>query len=240
MTAKEIEVRLDDSAKSNCQVDPELPALFFCRDLIGYGWCFRKGDHLNIGLGRLVPQGLAEHLAQFHTILVSREIIPPATPTHYHGHAYLLRSVSDRDPVADGVLLVGDAAGLAYPESGEGIRPAIESALLAAQIVTTTAGGRDGRDDLEPYCRVLESRFGPSGERQPGFTGKPSWLHAGIGGFLLGIPWFARRVVMENWFLHAHQRPLQSRHGARRGVWRLYAPPTSPPGRSDRPRESHP
>ncbi len=160
MTAKEIEVRLDDSAKSDCQVDPELPALYFCRDLLGYGWCFRKGDHLNIGLGRLVPQDLAEHLAQFHTMLVSREIIPPATPTHYHGHAYLLRSVSDRDPVADGVLLVGDAAGLAYPESGEGIRPAIESALLAAQIVTT-AGGRYGRDDLEPYRRALEFAVWP-------------------------------------------------------------------------------
>ena len=30
------------------------------------------------------------------------------------------------------MLLIGDAAGLAYPESGEGIRPAIESGRLAA------------------------------------------------------------------------------------------------------------
>jgi flavin-dependent dehydrogenase len=29
------------------------------------------------------------------------------------------------------VLLIGDAAGLAYPESGEGIRPAVESGLIA-------------------------------------------------------------------------------------------------------------
>ena len=30
---------------------------------------------------------------------------------------------------------VGDAAGLAYPQSGEGIRPAVESGLMAATVV---------------------------------------------------------------------------------------------------------
>lgn len=34
----------------------EMPELYFCNDMQGYGWCFRKGDYLNIGLGRLDPR----------------------------------------------------------------------------------------------------------------------------------------------------------------------------------------
>ncbi|MEJ0047557.1 MAG: hypothetical protein WDN04_16615 [Rhodospirillales bacterium] len=37
-------------------------------------------------------------------------------------------------------MLVGDALGLAYARSGEGIRPAVESALLAAEIVAAANG----------------------------------------------------------------------------------------------------
>ena len=37
-------------------VAPELAKRFtvICPDLRGYGWCFRKGEYLNVGLGRLV------------------------------------------------------------------------------------------------------------------------------------------------------------------------------------------
>src|SRR3569833_1101145 len=39
-----------------CPVAPKYcattPELYFCADLQGYGWIFRKGDYLNIGLGR--------------------------------------------------------------------------------------------------------------------------------------------------------------------------------------------
>ena len=42
--------------------------------------------------------------------------------------------------VGDGVMLVGDAAGLAYPQSGEGIRPAVESGLLAASAIVGAGG----------------------------------------------------------------------------------------------------
>ena len=30
----------------------DTPELFFCRDLEGYGWCVRKDDFLNVGIGR--------------------------------------------------------------------------------------------------------------------------------------------------------------------------------------------
>ena len=57
---------------------------------------------------------------------------------------------------APGVLTIGDAAGLAYPESGEGIRPAIESGRLAAQILIE-AGGRQSLDDLQPYATAARA-----------------------------------------------------------------------------------
>jgi flavin-dependent dehydrogenase len=38
------------------------------------------------------------------------------------------------------VVLIGDAAGLAYAQSGEGIRPAIESGLLAAGAIVAAGG----------------------------------------------------------------------------------------------------
>ena len=60
-------------------------------------------------------------------------------------------------------LLVGDAAGLAYPKSGEGIRPAVESALLAARAV---AGGRLDEAARAGYERTVVERFGP--RRAPG------------------------------------------------------------------------
>jgi flavin-dependent dehydrogenase len=207
VTAQEIEFQLDEQQQTACRIEQEMPELFFCRDLLGYGWCFRKGDYLNIGLGRLVPCALAEHVTRFHEFLVSRRSVPPGIRARYRGHAYLVRCDSHREPLADGVLLVGDSAGLAYAESGEGIRPAIESALLVAQTVTA-ARGRYGRDDLEPYRLALESRFGPARRQSGPIASLPAGLKAWVGGFLLGLPWFARKVVMENWFLHSHDPHL--------------------------------
>ena len=51
-------------------------------------------------------------------------------PERFQGHAYQLYERAAPTLADDGVLLVGDAAGLAYPQSGEGIRPAVESAII--------------------------------------------------------------------------------------------------------------
>ena len=56
-------------------------------------------------------------------------------------------------------MLAGDAAGLAYPQSGEGILPPIQSGLMAAS-TSVEAKGRYSRDRLEPYARQVQRRFG--------------------------------------------------------------------------------
>ena len=52
VAAREVELPIDQCA---CEVAAERPELYFCPDLAGYGWCFRKGDYVNVGLGRLAP-----------------------------------------------------------------------------------------------------------------------------------------------------------------------------------------
>ena len=86
-------------------------------------------------------------------------MIPAGLPTRLHGHAYLLADSSPREPIGDGVLLIGDSAGLAEPHSGEGIRPAVESGILAARTIQK-ANGHYHRENLESYRHGLEARFG--------------------------------------------------------------------------------
>ena len=208
VAAKEIEFAMDPAQEKACTVQPDTPELFFCRDLKGYGWCFRKGGYLNIGLGREDRHRLSEHLEAFCDFLVRRGKIPAGIPERFHGHAYLLHGRGARRLFDDGVLLVGDAAGLAYPESGEGIRPAVESALLAA--ATLIEAGRDYRQKrLAPYQERLQARLGTAKRAE---NSQRAWqgLQRFIGGKLLSSAWFTRHVVLDRWFLHARQGALRA------------------------------
>lgn len=208
VAAKEVEFAMDATQEKTCGVRPETPELFFCRDLKGYGWCFRKGNYLNIGLGREDRHRLSEHLDAFCDFLKRRGKIPAGIPDRFHGHAYLLHGHGARELFDDGVLLIGDAAGLAYPESGEGIRPAVESALLAAE--TLIEAGRDYRQRrLAPYQQRLQARLGPAKSAE-----NVRWAGQGlqrfIGSKLLSSAWFTRHVVLDRWFLHARQGALRA------------------------------
>ena len=95
---------------------------------------------------------------------------------------------------------MGDAAGLACPQSGEGIRPAVESGLLAAATIVG-ARGCYTRDRLVPYEAQLLERF--VAPRIPPFLSRGSELGAKLIGRLLAMPWFARHVLLDRWFLRA-------------------------------------
>ncbi|MGA7750488.1 MAG: NAD(P)/FAD-dependent oxidoreductase [Gallionella sp.] len=206
IAAKEIEFEMNKLQGHECQVRGDTPELYFCRDLKGYGWCFRKGDFLNIGLGREDNHLLTEHLKHFCDFLKQRGRIPRDMPDHFHGHAYLLYGHSVRKQVDDGMLLTGDAAGLAYPQSGEGIRPAVESGLMAA--ATVMEAKRDyRRQQLLPYANRLVARFG---HEASSVSAGPAFLRNLLAEKLLGNKWFTRHVVLDRWFLHTHQAALQT------------------------------
>lgn len=198
VAAQEIEFRMTPDQASRCTVNAEVPYLVLCHDLRGYGWCFRKGDHLNVGLGRQDRHALTQHVRDFLATLVVSGIVPPDTPARWKGHAYLLRDLSPRAVIDDGLLLVGDAAGLASTHSGEGIRPAVESGLMAAASIVA-ARGRYGRQDLRGYQHRIDQRFPRSGGGR--LAAIPRGLLVPVVEGLMGTRWFTRRVLIEKWFL---------------------------------------
>lgn len=205
VVAQAAEFAMSREEELRCTVQPETPVLFFCRDMKGYGWLFRKGRFLNIGLGRMDSVGLARHTRDFCTFLKHQGDLPAGFTCSFQGHAYRLYGGEGmRGCVSDGALLIGDAAGLAHPLSGEGIFPAIESALLAADTIIA-AGGNHERSRLEPYASGLAGRYSAKGLLQ---SGSPlySGLFKYLGSRLISNSWFARHVVLDSWFLHANQK----------------------------------
>jgi 2-polyprenyl-6-methoxyphenol hydroxylase-like FAD-dependent oxidoreductase len=102
--------------------------------------------------------------------------------------------------MGEGVLLIGDAAGLAHPGSGEGIRPAVESALIAAQLIqeALTSGQMDS---LNLYPELMTSHFGTL-RRFGGSDWLPhSWL-SWMSRQLLKSRLFTQHVVLDQWFLN--------------------------------------
>jgi len=122
----------------------------------GYAWVFPKGDHVNVGVGGWQSEGprLRERL---HELCAAFEI-DEADVRDLRGHRLPMRGASRR-PVERRVLLVGDAAGLVDPLSGDGMYEAFVSGRLAAE---TTLELLDGRaSDLEPYADRFAATFAP-------------------------------------------------------------------------------
>ena len=110
----------------------------------GYGWVFPKGDHVNVGVGGWEREGprMRKHLSRF-----CREYgIPESSLENLRG--YRLPLLHARARLAKGrAALLGDAAGLVDPLSGDGIYEAFLSARLATEAIL---GG-----DLTAYDREL-------------------------------------------------------------------------------------
>ena len=200
VVAQEMEFKLSPEQARNSPLRGDTPELFFCRDLKGYGWCLRKEDYLNVGLGREDSAPLPGQLEEFCAWLRSRGMMPSQTPARFHGHAYRLWGTDSPVRVGDGMLLVGDAAGLARPQSGEGILPAVESGLLAAQIIGQAAGDCR-RAALAAYERRLQAGYGLS-PTLPVMGPRLAALQAALGRALLDSRWFSRHVLLNRWFLH--------------------------------------
>lgn len=209
IAAQEVEFEMTPQQQAACAIKPDTPELFFLPDLSGYAWAVRKQHVLNVGLGRQDNKNLGQHVEAFIESLKRSGKIAVDTPTRCKGHAYLLYGQTHRALLDERVLLIGDAAGLAYPQSGEGIRPAVESALLAAATILN-ARGDYSRARLEPYAQSIEQRFGL---RHPTTRFNiaallPVPLKQSLARAALGNRWFSRHVLMDRWFLHRQQAPL--------------------------------
>jgi len=174
------------------------PELLFCRDFEGYAWCVRKGRYLNVGIGRRESRHFSAHVNDFIARLEADGTLPRNARVRWKGHAYFASGVGPRPLVGDGVLIVGDAAGLAHPESGEGIHPAIESGWLAANALVAS-GGRCRMEDLSGYADAVTRRHPPV--TRP--LAPVRAASAAIGRLLLGSSLFTRHVLLNRWFLRS-------------------------------------
>ena len=104
----------------------------------GFAWAFPKkqGQTINVGIGGYLnfikkqPSSLKELLQRF----VKANNLSDKIQT-IHGALVPFGGTTDRFG-EDNILLVGDAAGLASPLTGEGIPYALESGIIAAESVT--------------------------------------------------------------------------------------------------------
>lgn len=215
--ARENEHRMSEDEARACALQGEVPELHFSRDLKGYGWCFRKGSYLNYGLGHEDSANLPRRTNSFFELYRASGRIPATIPARFHGHAYLLYGSGERPFVSDRALLVGDAAGLAYPQSGEGIRTAVESGLLAGRAINVArrAGGPNpySADGLAPYASEIRRRFGSPHGANYWLKRLPQSVLPGIAGRLLTTRWFAREILIGRWFLAHHEDAAVERGG---------------------------
>jgi geranylgeranyl reductase family protein len=122
----------------------------------GYAWVFPKGDHVNVGVGGWGAIGprAREHLR----VLCERHGIDPVDVTDVRGHRLPMRRPGTR--LAHGnALVVGDAAGLVDPVSGDGLYEAFVSARLAADAITDVLEER--AQSLEAYDDAVRRALDP-------------------------------------------------------------------------------
>jgi geranylgeranyl reductase family protein len=122
----------------------------------GYGWVFPKGDHVNVGVGG--DQSEAPRLREHLRRLCATHRIDFDAATDTRGYRLPMRRPEGR--LARGTTaLIGDAAGLLDPFSGDGMYEAFLSAqLVAAAALDVLAGRAEG---LEPYAEAVERRITP-------------------------------------------------------------------------------
>jgi geranylgeranyl reductase family protein len=98
----------------------------------GYGWVFAKGDHVNVGVGAWQSEGprIREHLAR----VCAAHGLDPSQLENLRGHRLPMRRGASRIASERG-LLVGDAAGLIDPVSGDGMYECFVSSKHAAEAI---------------------------------------------------------------------------------------------------------
>ena len=121
----------------------------------GYAWVFPKGNHVNVGVGGWESEGprLREHLDR----ACAAYGLPADRLESLRGYRLPMRRPGDA-AFSGRVLLVGDAAGLVDPLSGDGIYEALVSARLASETAVEVLGGKAAAIDV--YGARLDAALG--------------------------------------------------------------------------------
>jgi flavin-dependent dehydrogenase len=130
---------------------------FFRRGLVGYAWIVPKGNgFVNVGLGgkakyfKSSGSKIHNHFRGFLDDLVREKRLDATTASNLQetGHPYYLFTYAG-EIKRDNCFLIGDSAGLASVDLGEGIGPAVESGLMAAREILGTGAYR--KEDISVF-----------------------------------------------------------------------------------------
>lgn len=131
-----LETELDRSSiETSSHLD--FPEVYFGLVQWGYGWVFPKENTLTVGIGGLHSRN-AQMKKGFEQFISDRfgDVAVGAIKGHY-----IPCGDYRRNPGVEDVLLVGDAAGLVEPITGEGIAFAMQSGHLAASAIIDATSG---------------------------------------------------------------------------------------------------
>ena len=120
----------------------------------GYGWLFPKAEQLNVGVGGWHAEGprMRGHLAK----LCGAYGLKIDDLTGLRGHRLPMRR--PEAVLANGrAAVIGDAAGLVDPFSGDGIYEALLSAKLVSEAAVDVLAGR--AETLAPYHDALSAKL---------------------------------------------------------------------------------
>lgn len=121
----------------------------------GYAWVFPKADHLSVGIASLGRK--AKELKRHCQAFLDGLNLEGCAITCWDG-GFVPISTGQTVITGRRALLLGDAAGLADPLTGEGIHNAILSARLAAPVLVKSL--QDGAG-LDEYSRAVNERIMP-------------------------------------------------------------------------------
>ncbi|MGQ9497250.1 MAG: geranylgeranyl reductase family protein [Desulfotomaculales bacterium] len=121
----------------------------------GYGWIFPKGDHLNVGIGTVYPG--VRNLRALLDAYLAREGLITGTTAQIQGHPLPFEGLAGGRVTSVRTLLLGDAAGLVDPFTGEGIHNACLSACLAAEAIV--ARRRRPAEAVEVYQKLVKDNI---------------------------------------------------------------------------------
>jgi geranylgeranyl reductase family protein len=152
----DIGLDMDVEAPAACPWTPDTVYIDWGSHPQGYAWAFPKADHWSIGVKGPASQSrlLPSYLRQF----MQRWGWRPA-PGKLHYLAHMLPTRTPDVPLVRGrALVLGDAAGLLEPFTGEGIYYAVRSAHLAAEALVQ-ASAEDGAP--KSYAAAVEAEIMP-------------------------------------------------------------------------------
>ena len=140
--ALEIEV---DRSLSEREVN--VPELYFGVAKWGYGWVFPKEKALTVGIIGLHVKN-PDLKKEFYAFLI--DLFGRVPDLKINGH-YIPFGNYRKTPGVDNVLLVGDAAGVVDPITGEGIAYAMQTGYFAALAIIESENAEKNTDVIKAY-----------------------------------------------------------------------------------------